>query len=207
MARSISVTQIETIPARSRKRTARRTAGLALLLAGVAGTASVLTAAVLTDSTPVPDNVFGGATMDLVVGPTAAAFNAPAMVPGDKVFAPLTVRNAGTAELRYAMRSMAPLDDQFGNNLTLDIVKGATTCDAAGFASGTTVGGSPTLWGFQTIFGSSATGAQAGDRVLAGGQSEVLCARVSMPITASGTEGKSTTVTFTFDAEQTANNP
>ena len=46
------------------------------------------------------------------------------------------------------------------------------------------------------------------DRVLAAAGTEVLCFYVSLPIGAGNTlQGATTTTTFTFDAEQTANNP
>jgi hypothetical protein len=57
-------------------------------------------------------------------------------------------------------------------------------------------------------FGSNVAGAQAGDRTLAGAASETLCFRASLAL-ASGNafQGATTTTTFTFDSEQTANNP
>jgi len=57
------------------------------------------------------------------------------------------------------------------------------------------------------IVGDNTTGSQAGDRTLAGAASETLCFNVSLPLaTTSGYASASTTATFTFDAEQTANN-
>jgi hypothetical protein len=48
---------------------------------------------------------------------------------------------------------------------------------------------------------------QAGDRALAGGTSENLCFRATLPLTTGNTfQNASTSVTFTFAAEQTANN-
>ena len=56
--------------------------------------------------------------------------------------------------------------------------------------------------------GSSAQGANAGDRNLAAGASEVLCFRVSLALsTGNAFQGATSAATFTFDAEQTANNP
>jgi hypothetical protein len=56
--------------------------------------------------------------------------------------------------------------------------------------------------------GNPSQGAQTGDRTLAGGASEVLCFRVSLPLSAGNTlQGATSDATFTFDAEQTANNP
>ena len=56
--------------------------------------------------------------------------------------------------------------------------------------------------------GNPASGADAGDRVIAAASSETLCFRLTLPIgTGNAYQGATTTTTFTFDAEQTANNP
>jgi hypothetical protein len=58
-----------------------------------------------------------------------------------------------------------------------------------------------------SIIGDPTQGAQAGDRVLAAAADEVLCFHVLLPDTATDdVAGLTTTATFTFDAEQTANN-
>ena len=57
-------------------------------------------------------------------------------------------------------------------------------------------------------FGNPAAGAQAGDRTLAAAANETLCFRVTLPSgTGNAYQSATTTTTFTFDAEQTANNP
>ena len=57
------------------------------------------------------------------------------------------------------------------------------------------------------LVGDPAQGAQGGERVLAASTNETLCFLVELLSTATGPEGASTTTTFTFDAEQTVNNP
>ncbi len=58
------------------------------------------------------------------------------------------------------------------------------------------------------LIGSNTQGAQAGDRPLSASASEVLCFAVVLPLsTGNASQGLSNTATFTFDAEQTANNP
>ena len=58
------------------------------------------------------------------------------------------------------------------------------------------------------IIGNVAQGAQAGDRALGVAGSEVLCFNVSLPIaTGNAFQSLSSTATFTFQSEQTANNP
>ena len=58
-------------------------------------------------------------------------------------------------------------------------------------------------------FGNPAPGDHAGDRVLNGLPSEDLCFAWSLPLLTTGNafQGATTTATFTFSAEQTANNP
>jgi hypothetical protein len=78
-----------------------------------------------------------------------------------------------------------------------------TSCAAF---DGTTVVTTGALSG--AAIGSNAQGSQAGDRTLAGGASETLCFRATLPTSTDDTfQNTSTRVTFTFDAEQTANNP
>jgi hypothetical protein len=55
--------------------------------------------------------------------------------------------------------------------------------------------------------GDASQGSQAGDRSLDAATSEILCFRVSLPSsTGNAFQGATTTATFTFSAEQTANN-
>jgi 3-oxoacyl-(acyl-carrier-protein) synthase len=56
--------------------------------------------------------------------------------------------------------------------------------------------------------GIEVTEANAGDRALAGLANETLCFKATLPLSTNNTfQNTSTSVTFTFDAEQTANNP
>jgi hypothetical protein len=145
---------------------------------------------------------FSTGTIDVSVNPAvlAAVTN---MMPGDTATQALTVTNAGTGDLRYAMSTVAtnPLGGQL--QLTVKTEDGGGGCAAF---TGTSVLAITTLNG--AAIGSSAQGANAGDRNLAAGASEVLCFRVSLPLSTGNTfQGVSSAVTFTFDAEQTANNP
>lgn len=190
--------------ARRRRRMALALAGAVLL--GTAGTA--LTNALFTDTTSIPNNVFTSGTIDIDTAPTTTALTMTNMVPGDMVTAPITVKNIGNNSLRYAVTSTTT-ENVLAGQLVLAIKTGVTTCTNAGFGgSGTSVysgvlgNTTPTK-----VIGDSATGAQAGDRTLANGTNEVLCAQVSMPsATGNAFQGLSSTATFTFNAEQTQNN-
>ena len=167
--------------------------------------------AVFTDSAALGANSFATGSVDITTSPASALFSVSAMMPGDVTTQPLTVSNSGNAQLRYAISATATnadtkaLKDQLVLTVrTVDVTTPGTPCDNfdgtqvyTGDLDGTT----------GALVGSSAQGAQAGDRVLDASTNEVLCFRVSLPLATGNTaQGAATTATFTFDAEQTANN-
>ena len=167
--------------------------------------------AVFTDSAVLGANSFATGTIDISTAPATALFTVNAMMPGDTTTQPLTVANSGNAQLRYAITATATnadamaLKDQLALTVkTVDVTTPGTPCDDfdgiqlyTGDLDGTT----------GALVGSNAQGAQAGDRVLNGSANEVLCFRVSLPLaTGNAAQGAATVATFSFDAEQTANN-
>lgn len=184
---------------------------LALLLFGSLTTVGAL--AVFTDTENVGANAFTTATIDVTTTPTTALVAFSGMVPGDAVTDDLVVANvAGSAALRYAISSTATntdakgLKDQLVLTIkTIDVTSPGTPCndfDGTQLYTGdldSTAG---------QLVGDSTQGAQAGDRALAVAGSETLCFRVSLPLsTGAAFQNAATTATFTFSAEQTANNP
>lgn len=186
-----------------RWRRARLIASAGILIGGAWGG----TMALFTDSASVTANVFDTGTVDISAAPATALLTSPAMAPGDKVTAPLTVSNLGTLELRYSMSgSLAAGSAALGAALTVDVRSGVADCSDAGFGLSGAAVASGTL--SASSFGNPAAGAQAGDRVLAAGASEVLCFQVTLPITADDTlQATSAEGLFTLSAEQTRNNP
>jgi hypothetical protein len=185
----------------------RRNFFILLLVAGVlAGAPWAITQAVWTDSQAVTGNTFSTGSVDISTSPTSALVTFSSMVPGDTVTAPLTVSNAGTLELRYAMSTGISGSTVLSDGLELQIKSGVTTCTTAGYgADGTSLYNSTVTVG---AIGSAAQGGQAGDRTLNASTSEILCFQVRLPSSAgTGLQGLSTTATFTFAAEQTSNNP
>jgi hypothetical protein len=89
-----------------------------------------------------------------------------------------------------------------------------TTCDNDDFDTDGTVlygpGGLPGDLGSDpaiNVIGDPAQHAQSGDRTLAASANEVLCFQVELPSsTGDAYQNATTTATFTFYAEQTANN-
>ena len=119
-------------------------------------------------------------------------------------------RQASRALRRGDYVSLGATEDTLASSLTLTVKSGVATCTDAGFGASGTVEYAGPLGSTATaaILGNVAQGNQAGDRTLAAGTNEVLCMNVRLPLaTVNTSQGQTTTATFTFAAEQTANNP
>jgi spore coat-associated protein N len=187
----------------TRRRRRRLLALLLVSLLASLGTAA-LSLAIFTDSQSVGANVFTTGTISLGLSPASALLTSAAMMPGDTVNGSLVVSNAGTAQLRYAMSSSSTNADgkALRDQISLTIRTLGTSC--AAFDGTSLFSGALSA----AAFGNPAQGAQAGDRTLNAASSETLCFRASLPLASgNGYQNATTTTTFTFDAEQTANNP
>ncbi|MCP4227085.1 MAG: hypothetical protein GY773_27390, partial [Actinomycetia bacterium] len=196
-------------PGRRQGGTGLKVLATVAVLALAGGIFTISSLALFTDSESVAGNAFAAGSVDLVATPATAVVTASAMAPGDQQTASLDVANSGTLELRYAVTSTTT-EDVLAGQLTLTIKSGVTTCDDANWAADGTVLYSGVLGtvATTTVFGDVTQGSQAGDRVLAAGANEALCFNVSLPLgAANSAQGLSTTATFDFVAEQTANNP
>jgi hypothetical protein len=183
------------------RRGRRRSGLIALLLALSLGTigAGVFSLAIFTD-TDTATGAFTTGTVDIATTPTAL-FTVSGMLPGDSGSATLTVANNGTGQLRYAMTSVSTNADAkaLRDQLQLSIKAGACPGGGTALYTGALNG---------AAFGDPTQGAQAGDRNLASGASEPLCFAWSLALaTGNAYQNAATTATFTFAAEQTANNP
>ena len=170
--------------------------------------AGTYTLALFTSSVTNGSNAFTVGTLVIGVSPSSALMTFSGMLPGDATPpASLTVSNSGDTTLRYAMTTAATDPDakDLRDQMTLVIrtkdsnTAGCTNFNGTQLYSGTLASGAT---------GDPAVGSQAGDRTLTGAASEILCFRATLPAsTTSAFQGASTTATFTFSAEQTANNP
>jgi hypothetical protein len=182
------------------RRRSRRRALVAMLLASSLATvgAGAMSLAVFTDSKASSGSWTAG-TVILGVAP-ATAFTAAGILPGDTGSQTIAVSNTGTGALRYAMTSSSTNTDTKGlaAQMTLTIKLG--TC-----AAPTTTVYTGAL--SAAALGNPAQGADAGDRAVAAGATDNLCFTWLFPL-ASGNafQTATTTATFTFAAEQTANN-
>lgn len=205
---------------RTRHDKPKRQWGLAALgmlaLLGLAVTLfMVASLALFTDTENVGANTFGTGTVDIAALPATAVFTPGPMAPGDQVTAEIDVSNGGSLALRYALTS-STTEDALASTLRLTVKTGVAVCDntswnATGAVIYPNVPNPSGVLGATTIasvFGDVTPGNQTGDRTLAPGAFETLCLNVTLPLaTGNGSRNLSTTATFNFEAEQTANNP
>jgi predicted ribosomally synthesized peptide with SipW-like signal peptide len=191
--------------------TARKLGATFVALTAFAAFVTVGTLAVFTDSQAVDSNTFTTGTVDISTAPTTALVSFSNMAPGDSVTDDLVVTNGGTLAQRYSVTSTATntdakaLKDQLVLTVkTVDATTPGTPCDNF---DGTQLYTGDLDSSAGQIVGDSASGAQAGDRNLAAAANETLCFRVALPIGTGNTfQNATSTATFTFSAEQTANN-
>lgn len=154
--------------------------------------------ALLTDTADSP-GTFTTGTVDLTLSPATTLFNVANMAPGDVVYAGLTVKNSGSLQLRYDMSSSVTNTDgkDLGTQLTAEIKEVTDTCEATTFQLSLDSVALPTaLSSLATI-----------DHVLAAGASQLHCYKITLPLNSGNAfQDATTTATFTFNAEQTANN-
>jgi hypothetical protein len=198
------------MPAVLRRTDARIAASVLLVLVLAMGWTQD-TLAVFTDSDANGSNTFTAATIALSLNPTSALITYSNMQPGDSVTNSIVVTNNGGSQLRYAISSSATntdtkgLKDQLVLTIkTIDVTTPGTPCndfDGTQLYTGdldSTAG---------KLVGDNTQGAQAGDRTLNASANETLCFRASLPLATGNTyQGATTTATFTWDSEQTANN-
>ena len=188
-----------------------RTIVIGLLAIGILAAGIGLgTGAIFTDTQQVGANTFSTGTVDISTSPTTALVTFSGMAPGDQVTNPIVVTNSGSLDLRYAVTS-ATTENTLAAQLDLTIKSGVTTCTNGGFGvDGTVIYGPADLGSMAgiNVIGDPTQGFHTGDRALAGSAYETLCFNVSLPSTTGNAfRGLTTTATFNFSAEQTANNP
>ena len=195
-----------TVAVNDRPPSRRRKGLLALLLLSLtlpSISTSVLTVAWFTDSLSVGANAFTTGTIDISTSPSTALLTASAMMPGDTVNGTLVVTNSGSAQLRYALSTSATNTDSkaLRDAIALTIKTQGASCAAF---DGTMLYTGDLA---SAAFGDGTPGEQSGDRTLSAGTSETLCFQAQLPTSTDNSyQGATTTATFTFDAEQTANN-
>ena len=167
----------------------------ALLFIGIAG---IGTWAYFLDTEASTDNTLAAGTLDLSLTNESGVplpFNVGSIAPGETVESRVSIGNEGSLQLRYAMITDVVVDSSLADQLQ---------CRLYDYANGTDLyNGS--LRGAH--IGDPSQGRQKGDRVLDGGSEDYLAIEVTLPAdTGNEFQGLSTSVTFSFIAEQTAHN-
>jgi len=181
-----------------------------LLLVGlIAASLGVASNAIWTDSQDVDANVFTTGSVDISTSPTSTVVTYMDMAPGDSTGGQmLTVSNDGTLDLRYAVTMTADNTDGKGLYAELDLTIREEGTDCTTFDGAVLYGPAAPFLLTGNLIGDPAQGSDSGDRTLAASNSEVLCFKVDLPTDASNSvQDASTTAVFTFEAEQTDNNP
>jgi hypothetical protein len=193
-----SALRIRTAPQVATRR--RLLAGTVAVLAVVSLGAAAFSLAQFTDSKDAA-GTFSTGTIVLGVSPTTV-FTVSATFPGASGSQTVTVSNSGTGALRYALTTAATNVDGKGLATAVQLTVKTGTCPAA---AGTQLYSGAVG---SAAFGDPFQGPDTGDRNLAATASEDLCFAWSLPLsTGNGLQNAATTATFTFAAEQTANNP
>lgn len=177
------------------------------LVTGIFGSfVAVDSLAVFTDQEVNAANTFDTGSVLLNDAPDSAFVTYANMAPGDSVISQLALTNAGTLDLRYSMATSATNVDAKGLRDQLQLTVRLKTGNPCANQDGAIIFGPGAL--SSAAFGSSAQGAQAGDRTVVAAATETLCFKVELPLaTGNAYQTAATTATFTFDAEQTKNNP
>jgi Camelysin metallo-endopeptidase len=181
----------------------RRRMLVAMLLASSLATvgAGAMSLAVFTDS-KASTGTWTTGTIILGVSP-ATSFTATNIMPGDTGAAVIGVTNNGTSQLRYAMPTASTNADSKGlaAQMALVITTGPMVSNACTGTSLYTGALSA------AALGNPAQGADLGDRNVNAGATDNLCFQWTFPkASGNGFQAATTTATFTFAAEQTANN-
>ncbi len=190
-------------PRRDPARRRRLVATAAILGMAGLGMTSLVTSAIFTDRHDAGRTGITTGSVDLEAGDDVQVqLPAGALAPGDDVYSPITVTNAGSLALVYRVDYSATNPDQKALAPQLGMTLYATaTCTADGVASapvvaevtGLSVGTQPLVETARSLFA---------------GTSEVLCVRVSVPRTLDDRFQEATTdVAFTFLAEQDPSDP
>ncbi len=190
----------------------RRVPGGLKLLIGAGAVGVVIPAVISAIGPSSPGNNFSKGTIDLTAAPETAAVAFAGMMPGDAVTNPIVISNRGTIPLRYSVNSAATNNDGKGLKdqmvlrvKTVDVTTPASACDnfdGRQLYTGDLDSTAGRIIG-DPAQGQHGVGENGGDRVLDATNSETLCFRVSLPReTGNAFQAATTTVTFTFYAEQ-----
>ncbi|WP_147794460.1 hypothetical protein [Cellulomonas sp. Y8] len=186
-------------PRRDPARRRRLVATVGILGMAALGMTSLVTSAIFTDNDDAGRSGIITGSVDIEAGEDAAFTLPPGnLAPGDEIFSPVTVTNAGSLALDYRVQYAATSDESgLAGALSLAVFAGVPSCDADGVA-----GVAPISEPADGLSG-SATDLVVTERPLISAQAEDLCIRVSIPLDLGNEfQEKRADLTLTFLAEQ-----
>lgn len=192
----------------------RKRKRLLLALAAAAAVASIaasaISLAIFTDTETVDATFTSGTIILDATKIDALTLTSANLMPGDSVTGSVDVENDGTNQLRYSLDTSStdgssPAGPALYTALTIEVKTLGTDC--ATF-DGTLLNSPAEVLGVSNVmFGDVLPAVGTGDRIVNAGATDVLCIRVSLPLLTDETfQGATSVTTFTFNAEQTANN-
>jgi predicted ribosomally synthesized peptide with SipW-like signal peptide len=179
-----------------------------LSLGVVVGVGATGTYAYWTDTVQVSGTTITAGTIDLKVQDqdtvtNFTSMNVSTMVPGETTAGVLTVKNSGTAPLKYYVSALATNNDSknLAGNLTVKVT-GDSTTSASGRNSVCGNGSSSALADSATSLSTSAAANLVGTpapRQLTSGQSETVCIQLTLQAAApTSVQGGTTNLSLTF---------
>ncbi|TKR23827.1 hypothetical protein FA014_09135 [Cellulomonas hominis] len=192
-------------PRRDPARRRRLVATAGILGMAALGMTSLVTSAIFTDNDDTGRSGIITGSVDVEAGEDAAFTLPPGnLAPGDEIYSPVTVTNAGSLALVYGVQYAATSDAKnLAGTLSLDVYAlPAAQCTAAGVDGATPIGTSG------AGLAGTATEIVPIGRSLISAAAEDLCVRVSVPDTIGNEyQNASADLQLTFAAEQDPTDP
>ena len=192
-------------PRRDPARRRRLVATVGILGMAALGMTSLVTSAIFTDNDDTGRSGIITGSVDIEAGDDAAFTLPPGnLAPGDEVYSPVTVTNAGSLALVYGVQYAATSDAKnLAATLSLDVFAvPAAQCTAAGLDGATPIGSSG------AGLAGAATEIVPVGRSLYSSAAEDLCVRVSVPQEIGNEyQEASASIALTFVAEQDPTDP
>ena len=192
-------------PRRDPARRRRLVATVGILGMAALGMTSLVTSAIFTDNDDTGRSGIITGSVDIEAGEDAAFTLPPGnLAPGDQVYSPVTVTNAGSLALVYGVQYSATGDEKnLAATLSLDVFAvPAAQCTAAGLDGATPIGSSG------AGLAATATEIVPVGRSLFSSAAEDLCVRVSVPQEIGNEYQEATaSLALTFVAEQDPTDP
>ena len=188
-------------------------AGIALVGVAGAGIGSIASSALFTDTESTTAATITSGTISITAGGDYNSyFPTSSMMPGDDKYGIITIANGNGAA-----RLSSTANWSVANALTTDLeIRMVTLADSTATCTSGTSFSSPLNSAVKpasssatsiVMFGDSTAGSQSGDQTLAINTTYYYCVNISMPTSMpTAAQGATSDLTFTFNAEQTANN-